>query len=264
MLDAAELAAGVIGGAGANQLDKLIERFKGEELANSKKFHAILEEMRDSLRLVADRLSPVISPPDNMPVVLNQYPLSFQLPHYHRAHFCIFIPSGPAGSAGAYEPKLSSVALYFEIPGAGMHIRNLAPGWTQLDYPPQTLISTADGNSYPVIMSFRDDALNDNLIPAISSAVTPAATNPAQTAAAGADTSFTWNEVVNHVSIQNNTAASVFYAFDQSSVTAADAIYVLAAGQAAFWDRKCTVLHVSSAAQQNFGGQSGITIEGFV
>lgn len=102
---------------------------------------------------------------------------------------------------------------------------------------------------------------------ALGSAVAAYGSNPSQTAASAADTSFKWGAggttTVNHISIQNNTAASIYYAFDQSSVTSGNAIYVLAAGQVAFWDRAVTTLHVSSAAQQNFGGQSGITIEGF-
>lgn len=102
---------------------------------------------------------------------------------------------------------------------------------------------------------------------ALGSAVAAYGSNPSQTAAAAADTSFKWGvsgtTTVNHISIMNNTAASIYYAFDQSSVTSGNAIYVLTAGQIAFWDRSVTTLHVSSAAQQNFGGQSGITIEGF-
>lgn len=102
---------------------------------------------------------------------------------------------------------------------------------------------------------------------AVGTALAAFSGNPAQTAAAGADTLYKFGgggtTSFNHCAIQNNTTANVFYAFDQSSVTAANAIYVLASGQTVFWDRKGTTLHFSSAAQQNFGGQSGITVEAF-
>jgi hypothetical protein len=102
---------------------------------------------------------------------------------------------------------------------------------------------------------------------ALASAVAAYASNPTATAALAADTLFKWGAlgttVVNHVSIQNNTAANVFYAFDASTTVAANTVYALAAGQLVTWDRSVTVLHFSSAAAQNFQGQSGISVEGY-
>lgn len=90
---------------------------------------------------------------------------------------------------------------------------------------------------------------------------------PVQTAAAGADTILTFgvngNAPFYHCSIQNNTSANVFYAFDQDSTSLTGKIYTLTPNQYAFWDRFGYKLHFSSAAQHPFGGQSGITVEVF-
>lgn len=110
-------------------------------------------------------------------------------------------------------------------------------------------------------------ATNTGRIPALGAAVAAYGSNPAQTAAAAADTQYKWgaagNTAVNHVAIQNNTGSNVLYAFDQSTTVSQNAVYVLSAGQIVFWDRTVTILHFSTAAQQSFGGSAGITVEGF-
>jgi hypothetical protein len=97
-------------------------------------------------------------------------------------------------------------------------------------------------------------------------ALVPYASNPAATGV-GTDVLYKWGAAgttpVNHASIQNNTAANVLYAFDVATTTAGAMVYTLTAGQSAFWDRACTILHVQTAAAQNFGGTTGITVEGF-
>ena len=102
---------------------------------------------------------------------------------------------------------------------------------------------------------------------AVGSALAAFSGNPTQTAAAGADTSYKFGSAgttsFNHGVIQNNTGSNIFYAFDQSTTVSTNMVYVLATGQTIFWDRAGTVLHFSSAAQQNFGGQTGITVEAF-
>jgi hypothetical protein len=107
-----------------------------------------------------------------------------------------------------------------------------------------------------------------NNIGALSLAVAVAdyGSNPSATGI-GTDVLFKWGTAgitqVNHVSIQNNTAANVLYAFDQDTTTSGHKVYTLAAGQAVFWDRAVTTLHFQTAAAQNFGGTAGITVEGF-
>ncbi len=97
--------------------------------------------------------------------------------------------------------------------------------------------------------------------------LTPYGSNPSQTAAAGADTTYAFGAAGTtkfiHCVIQNNTAANVFYAFDQSTTVAGNQVYTLTPGQVAGWDREGTILHFSSPAQQPFSGQAGITVEAF-
>lgn len=173
----------------------------------------------------------------------------FLVDYKNRKHLYIFSPSGLTLSCqdiGTVTVN-ANVFMLFDLP-AGTRCYVVAP----------------TGN--PVQLFVR---CTDELLPEISPsqtvgvAVVASPANPAATAAAGADTSYTWVQRVSHLSIQNNTAAAVFYAFDQSSTAAGNQVYVLAAGQLAVWDRQCSVLHVSSAASQNFGGQTGISIEGF-
>lgn len=139
--------------------------------------------------------------------------------------------------------------------------------FTLFDLPPglRCYIVAPTGPALPIFVRCTDELLPE-ISPSqtVGIAATPAPTNPTQTAAAGADTSYSWTERVSHVAIQNNTAAAVFYAFDQSTTVAGNQVYVLAAGQLAVWDRQCSVLHVSSAAQETFGGQTGVSIEGFL
>lgn len=109
--------------------------------------------------------------------------------------------------------------------------------------------------------------LANNGLGAVSAALSAYGSNPNQTAAAGADTQYKFGSAgttsFNHVVGQNNSSVNVFLAFDQSSVTSGDAIYVIALGQLFAFDRNGTVLHFSSASQVTFGGQSGITVEAF-
>lgn len=102
----------------------------------------------------------------------------------------------------------------------------------------------------------------------VGTALTPYASNPSQTASAGADTQYKFGAAgttgFNHVSGQNNTSANIFLAFDQSTTVAANqGIYTIVPGQVFAFDRSGTVLHFSSAAQQTFGGTTGITVEAF-
>jgi hypothetical protein len=104
------------------------------------------------------------------------------------------------------------------------------------------------------------------LINVVGTIVAPYASNPSTTGV-GTDTQFKWGTngttTVNHVFIQNNLAsATVYYAFDTNTTASGAAVYALAPGQFVAWDRQCTILHLQTAASQNFGGTTGITVEG--
>lgn len=157
MLNAADLAAGIATGIAAEQGNKLIRRVAPEDVPN-RDIHQLLGEMCDLLRVIARR-SPELLPNENDSVPIFPYPQQWQVPEYDRPHFSIFLGSGVTGAAGNYTQAVTQARLYIEIPGVGTHIKTLNPGWNQLDLPPQTRLASADGNTYNVIVSFRDDAI---------------------------------------------------------------------------------------------------------
>jgi hypothetical protein len=144
-----------------------------------------------------------------------------------------------------------------------------AGNWINLSLSPGMRIFAVNQTTLvPVFIRCTDDQIDvPDTIQGIKSPITPYASNPTQTAAAGADTLYTFgtfgNTVFNHVSGQNNTAANVYLAFDQSTTVSGNQVYVIAPGQAFNFDRSGTVLHFSSPSQVAFGGTSGITIEAF-
>lgn len=78
-----------------------------------------------------------------------------------------------------------------------------------------------------------------------------AATTPPSATNAGSDTAYTFSSQVNRVIIQNNTSANVSYAFD---VAASAGALVLSPGSTLVYPKKCTVLHLFTAAAQNING----------
>lgn len=84
--------------------------------------------------------------------------------------------------------------------------------------------------------------------------VVPAAsTNAAQTAAA-TDYTFAWKQgFVNHVLLQNNTAAALNYEIDAATTAGSP---VLASGAAIFLDVQMSALHLQTAGIQNVNGNS--------
>lgn len=162
MLDMAGMAAGVATGIAAEQGNRFIRSVAPEEEISNKDIHGMLGEMRDFLRIIAEG-SPRFTPNENDPVPIFPYPQQYRIPTYDRLHLSIFLSSGVSGSSGAFLPAVSSARFHVEIPGAGVYIATLAPGWNQVDFPPQTAISSADGNTYNVLLSFRDDPIGTAL-----------------------------------------------------------------------------------------------------
>lgn len=164
MIDPASVAAGVAAGIAAEQSNKFIEQVRGEEAAHNEHTKTLLQEIRDFLRVLADRQSSALTPPLNKTIALQQYPASWQVPEYSRPHLCIFVPSGYNGTPGAIIPSADSITLLLELPTGGFHVATVPNGWTTLDLLPGTLVSLASGPaSWPVTFSFRDDALSDSL-----------------------------------------------------------------------------------------------------
>lgn len=139
--------------------------------------------------------------------------------------------------------------------------------WVNLSY--QQGIRLYPSATATVLVRATDDYFFPDLAPpSVGPAVVAYSGNTTQTAAGAADTTFKFgvngSTVISHCVIQNNTGSNINYAFDQSTTVSTNMVYTLANAQTIFWDRAIAVLHFSSAAQQNFGGTSGITVEGFL
>jgi hypothetical protein len=100
---------------------------------------------------------------------------------------------------------------------------------------------------------------DDNNIPLVGVASTgyaAAGTNLANTTG-GADYVFTWTRAVNHIMIQNNTAANAQWELD---VVTSGGSPILTPGQTIFLDVQTTALHLLTASNQNVNGASGNNI----
>ncbi len=84
-----------------------------------------------------------------------------------------------------------------------------------------------------------------------------AATSPPATTNAGSDTPYTFSAQVNRIILMNNTSANVNYAFD--AVASAGSL-VLTPGSMLVYPKKCTALHLYTAAAQNINGTAAANI----
>lgn len=90
--------------------------------------------------------------------VLRPYPAEIELPDYNHPHLSLFVPS--QNTSGT---SISTAQLRLMMPGVGILYKNVSCGWTQLDLPPGTMISTNDSNTYNCLLSYRNDALGSSL-----------------------------------------------------------------------------------------------------
>lgn len=74
---------------------------------------------------------------------------------------------------------------------------------------------------------------------------------PPTVTVASTDTSYTFSSQVDTVILQNNTTATLYYAFD---ATASAGSLSLAPGQVLFYSKKVTVVHLYTIAAQNING----------
>ena len=80
-----------------------------------------------------------------------------------------------------------------------------------------------------------------------------AASSPPSATNAGSDTPYTFSSQVNRVILQNNTSANVNYAFDTAATAGS---LVLVPSALLVYPKKCTVLHLYTAAAQNINGST--------
>jgi hypothetical protein len=163
MINPATIAGGVAIGVAAERTNKFVAQVLEDEQEQFPTYKQVLEQIAQYTRLTAEALNTNLTHNLNIPLQLFPYPAYWPIPEHNRKHLAIFFPSGISGTPGAYTPTLTSIKIYFQVAGVGAHTKTLSPGWTLLDLPPNTEISTADGNTYSCILSFRDDAIGTAL-----------------------------------------------------------------------------------------------------
>jgi hypothetical protein len=141
--------------------------------------------------------------------------------------------------------------------------------WTDISFRPGLYVyapAQSTTTAYVSVKQTDDPPATNPQIKSVTPALTAFASNAAATGS-GTDVTFKWgtagNTPANHVSIQNNGTINVLYSFDVATTTSGAMVYTLAPGQLAIWDRSVTVLHFQTASAVNFGGTTGITVEGF-
>lgn len=159
MINPGSMAAGVAINMAAEKANEFVDHVIKEEPIPHPTEWQLLEQIRDFTRLAAEALNTELTKNLDIPVLVQPYPGGYTIPSHSRKHVSMFIPSLFSGTAGAYTPTLTTVKMIFEIPGAGSHTKTMTIGWNQLDLPHGTLISSADGNNYAVILSLRDDPI---------------------------------------------------------------------------------------------------------
>jgi len=163
MINPATIAGGVAVGVAAERTNKFVAEVLEDQAEQHPNQKELLKQVADNTRLTAEALNTNLTHNLNIPIKLNPYPGYYLLPEHNRRHVSIFFPSGASGTAGSFTQATASGIFYFGIPGVGIHVKTINAGWTQIDLPPNTEISTADGNSYSIIVSLRDDPIGTAL-----------------------------------------------------------------------------------------------------
>lgn len=258
MIEPGSIAAGVAVGMAVEQSNKFVRQLT-EELSTDD-FFGLFKEQRDLLLLIARRSSNQLTPPQNDAISLQPYPVQYQVPEHNRPHLCLFISTGLSGESGNYTPARSGCRLHLEIPGAGVHIRTIKPGWTQLDLPAGTMIATADGTTHAGLISMRDDPLND----VVDNPLMPLSLYNDNPTSTGIDTDVTvkfggnGTEWATMVLISNNSGADILYEFSQATTSGSD---VLADGQKIIVENILTQgIHLQAAADTPINAASGIVV----
>jgi hypothetical protein len=92
-------------------------------------------------------------------VTLRPYPQEWELREYDYCHFSLLLPSQTTTGT-----SISVAQLRLMVPGLGPITKNISCGWTLLDLPAGTMISTNDSNTYNVLLRFYNhDPLGTSL-----------------------------------------------------------------------------------------------------
>jgi hypothetical protein len=163
MINPATIAGGVAVGVAAERTNKFVEEVLSDQNELHPSHKELLKQVADNTRLTAEALNTNLTSNLNLSMQIFPYPRFYQLPNNNRKHVSIFFPSGASGTLGSFSQTTASGSFYFGIPGVGIHVKTINAGWCQIDLPPHTEISTADGNTYSVVVSFRDDPIGTAL-----------------------------------------------------------------------------------------------------
>ncbi len=179
-------------------------------------------------------------------------------------------PSVQAVSGSVDIIDRASRSLGHVIVDSGGSGTNTAPGYSIIQDPnsnSRKLAINSDG-SINITITGNQSALasnitqfggvsltNTNPIPNqdIEQANYISATTPPSVTNIGTDTLYTFSSQVSRVILQNNTSVNVNYAFD---VTSSAGSLLLLPGSTLVYPKKCTVLHLFTAAAQNINGSS--------
>lgn len=253
VLNAADVMVGAAAGVVAEQANKLVAKIRKEEEKRDNPWR-LLEEIRDYLRVMAEKEN-LLLPAHNVPMSLQPYPYVYEVGTHVWAHVCLFLASGISGSSGAYLPKNSAARLYIEIPGGGTHIRSVKAGWTQLDLPVGTTLSTADGNNYPVIISYRNDVISDDITEPLSLLTS---TSSATSTGVNTDQTVTFASEATLTEIANNSSNTIVYNLNSATTAGSDA---LSAGQKIFFqDIAVNTVHLQATNDTPINGSAGSNI----
>jgi hypothetical protein len=154
----------------------------------------------------------------------------------------------------------TALNVEFSIVGIGKIGATLQPGWNDINLPPETRIMLASGSTANASLLYREGKDTFTTLPQFTgltqAGYIPLVTPPAQTNA-NADTPLTFAMPVNTVTIQNNTLANAYYAFD---ALASLGSLVLYPGTTLIEPKRVTAPHLFTVAAQNINGTSGNNI----
>lgn len=145
MIDPVQIGSAVV----THHVTQSMDNMSGEECKRAGRrsefwdFLEKLDEIAAHTKAYLDLHTRAITPDEWYSITIYPDPLGYIVPHYERAHFCMFLPA--------------STSVIFKIPQMGTYTKSIGPGWVQVDLPENTEIVSGDTNQYKVAIVFCDD-----------------------------------------------------------------------------------------------------------
>jgi hypothetical protein len=123
---------GAAAGIAGNELQKRIDHDDSHRENMFQALHSAITELRKELKTITDHVADSHLPPEDIVLQVQPVPWSYRLLRKERRYNMIFLPN-------------NSTQLVFNIPGLGNF--NFTPpiGWTELNFPVGTEISSGAG-----------------------------------------------------------------------------------------------------------------------